>query len=138
MIAAMLVAAMTTAEARPHKAASIHQLVTQYAIKHNVPPRLAHGVVHVESRYRCNAKNPHSTATGLMQVVRGTARGVGVHGNLRDCRTGLEAGMRYLKIALQRSGGDWCSAATLYNRGVYGRPGRSPYCKLVMNAAMRS
>lgn len=122
----------TTANANP---TSLHSIVTEKAREHGVPPKLAHGIVKVESGYRCNAKNPSSSATGAMQVLRGTAKGVGVYGNLRDCRTGVEAGMRYLKLALDRAKGNWCGAATLYNRGVYASPVSSGYCRKVLASA---
>ena len=99
---------------------SIYNLVTSMAQAHGVDPALAHAVVKVESGYKCSAKNPHSTAAGPMQVLRGTARSVGIQGNLHDCRTGLEAGMRYLKKMVALSGGGACAAASAYNRGNVG------------------
>lgn len=113
----------------------LHQKVTAYAHKHRVPPALAHGVVKVESRYNCGAVNRSSRATGIMQVLPRTAKGVGVHGNLRDCATGLEAGMRYLRQAYEKSGGDWCLSAHYYNAGLYARAKRSSYCRMVLAQA---
>lgn len=108
-----------TAEAVPpaQDADSVKQLVTAVAEEHGVPPALAHAIVQVESRYDCAAKNRHSTATGLMQTLKGTARSVGVTGDLRDCRNGLEAGMRYLKQAVEEHGAS-CAAASAYNTGI--------------------
>ena len=105
----------------------IFNLVTSLAEAHGIDPALAHAVVKVESGYDCSAKNRHSTATGPMQVLRGTARAVGVSGDLRNCRTGLEAGMRYLKKMVVAAHGNDCAAASAYNRGsvrgcsAYGR-----------------
>lgn len=82
---------------------SIRAMVTASAIAHGVPPALAHRVVQRESRYRCHAHN-RSGASGIMQVMPRTARGVGVHGNLHDCAVGLEAGMRYLRLAITARG----------------------------------
>ena len=113
---------------------SIYNLVTSMAEAHGVDPALAHAVVKVESGYNCSAKNPRSTATGAMQVLKGTARSVGVQGNLRDCRTGLEAGMRYLKQMVQLAGGSGCAAASAFNRGNVG--GCTAYGRKVM-AQMR-
>jgi soluble lytic murein transglycosylase-like protein len=109
---------------------SIYNLVTSMAEAHGVDPALAHAVVKVESGYDCSAKNPRSSAAGAMQVLKGTARAVGVAGNLRDCRTGLEAGMRYLSRMVSLSGGSACAAATAYNRGSVG--GCSAYGRKVM------
>jgi soluble lytic murein transglycosylase-like protein len=115
----------------------VQKLVTQVAKEHGVDPALAHAVVQVESRYDCNAKNPKSTATGAMQVLRGTAREVGVTGNLRDCRTGLEAGMRYLKQAVTMHG-EGCRAATAYNQGLYTRSRCNGYGRKVVALTARA
>ncbi|MDB5644264.1 MAG: lytic transglycosylase protein, partial [Hyphomicrobiales bacterium] len=97
---------------------SVYNLVTNMAEAHGVDPALAHAVVKIESGYNCAARNPRSSAAGAMQVLKGTARGVGVQGNLHDCRTGLEAGLRYLKKMVTLSGGSACAAASAYNRGT--------------------
>lgn len=110
----------------------LHALVDQAAVKHGVPRRIAHGVVRAESGYRCTARNRRSGATGIMQVLPRTARGVGIHGNLTDCNTGLEAGMRYLRLALDR-GGVGCAGVSLYERGIYARPVCTGYGKKVMS-----
>jgi soluble lytic murein transglycosylase-like protein len=110
---------------------SIYNLVTSMAEQHGVDPALAHAVVNVESGYNCAAKNPRSSATGAMQVLKGTARSVGVQGNLRDCRTGLEAGMRYLKHMVRLAGGSGCKAASAYNKGNVG--GCTAYGRKVMS-----
>jgi soluble lytic murein transglycosylase-like protein len=109
---------------------TVYNLVTKVAEAHGVDPALAHAVVKVESGYNCSAKNPRSTAAGPMQVLRGTARSVGVQGNLHDCRTGLEAGMRYLKQMVQLAGGSGCAAASAYNKGNVG--GCTAYGRKVM------
>ncbi|MEE9481902.1 lytic transglycosylase domain-containing protein [Methylobacterium ajmalii] len=100
------------------QASDVHRQVTQSARAHGVPPALAHGVVRAESGYRCTARNRHSSAKGLMQVLDKTAHGVGVRGNRLHCATGLEAGMRYLRQAYRIAHGNWCQAATLFNRGT--------------------
>ena len=120
----------------PRRPAGLGLLVHEIAVKHGVPPKIAHGVVMVESRYRCDARNA-SGATGIMQVLPATARGVGVHGNLRDCRTGAEAGMRYLRQAISR-GGSGCAGVSLYERGVYARPVCTGYGRRVLAHAGRS
>lgn len=117
-------------------ATEVHKLVTKYAQKHGINPALAHAIVKVESGYNCNAKNPTSSATGIMQTLVPTARGVGVTGNLRDCSTGLEAGMRYLKQAIDKHG-DGCAGATAYNIGHYGSSRCNGYGKKVMGIASR-
>ena len=78
---------------------------------------------------RCNARN--GRALGAMQVFKATARSVGVTGNLLDCATGIEAGVRYLRLALDRAG-SLCGAASLFNKGLYARPSCSGYALKVM------
>ncbi len=105
-------------------------MVAQIARQHGVPVHIAHGVVMAESRYNCGAYN-RSGASGIMQVLPSTARSVGVHGSLRSCANGLQAGMKYLKLALNR-GGYGCSGVSLYERGVYARPACTAYGRKVM------
>ena len=109
-------------------------MLTEAAYRNNVPARLLHGIVMVESHYHCGARNGGSL--GIGQVKPATARAVGVTGNLLDCRTGLEAAARYLRLTLDRAGGDWTGAATLYNQGVAATPRRSAYSNKVMRFAM--
>ena len=125
-IAAVLVLLAAPAMAESQ---SISSMVDHYAAKHGVPRHIAHGVVRVESGYRCGARNgPHR---GIMQVNPRTARGVGVYGNLLDCHTGLEAGMRYLRQALDR-GGVGCAGIALYNMGTYAKPRCTAYGRKVL------
>ncbi|AWB20624.1 lytic transglycosylase domain-containing protein [Methylobacterium currus] len=113
--------------AGPAYASDVHRMVSASAKRHGVPHALAHGIVRVESGYNCQARNKRSSAKGLMQVIDGTARSVGVRGNRLHCAVGLEAGMRVLRQALAAAHGDWCRAATIFNHGspagcsAYGR-----------------
>lgn len=112
----------------------IYSLVTEAAHRHGVPAGIAHGVIHVESGYRCGARN--GAHYGLGQVAPATARSVGVHGNLFDCRTGIEAAMRYLRLALAR-GGAGCAGVSLYNMGIYAKPRCTGYGAKVMRMSGR-
>lgn len=112
----------------------LHRYVDASAREHNVPRKIAHAVVTVESNYNCNARNKRSGALGPMQVLPATARSMGVTGNLTHCKTGVDAGMRYLKQALEK-GGKSCEGVSLYERGVYASPVCSAYGKKVMNIA---
>lgn len=115
--------------------ASIHQLVTQAAVRHGVPVALAHGIVRAESNYRCGVRASDGLSVGIMQVRPATARSVGVHGSMTNCANSLEAGMRYLRKALARAGGDWTGAATLYNQGIGATPRSSSYARRVIALA---
>lgn len=108
----------------------VHALVTKTAARHGVPANIAHAVIAAESGYRCDVRS-RSGAKGIAQVLPATARGVGVTGNLFDCATGLEAGMRYLG-AIIRQHGTSCAAVSLYNRGAYARPICTDYGRKVL------
>lgn len=111
----------------------IVQLVTDKAQKYQVPVELAQAVVKVESGY--NPKALSRGNYGLGQIRCGTAKSVGFQGNCRELlkpEVNLEYSMTYLRMALDRSRGDWCGAATLYNSGLDNRPRASKYCRKVM------
>ncbi len=112
--------------ASPASHGAIGAMVTRAALDHGVPPRVAHAIVKVESNYNCAAKNPHSTATGVMQTLRATAHGEGVFGDLRNCAVSLRAGMAYL-AKIVRAHGVTCAALSLYERGLYARPRCTAY-----------
>jgi soluble lytic murein transglycosylase-like protein len=99
------------------QAGSVQAMVTEAALRHGIDPALAHAVATVESRYRCDAVG-RAGELGVMQVKPATARSVGVTGNLRDCATGIEAGMRYLRAALDRHG-EGCGGVSAYNMGIH-------------------
>ena len=117
----------------PEGRAGIYAMVTRSALEHGLPPALAHGIVRVESGYNCAAYN--AGAAGIMQIKPASARSVGVSGGLRSCGAGLEAGMRYLRLAYQMAHGNASLAATLYNRGLAARPSRSDYSRSVMRTS---
>lgn len=110
-----------THRSRSVRTDGVHGLVTEAAQRHRIPVAIAHAIVKVESGYRCNASA--GGAHGIMQVKPATARGVGVNGNLFDCRIGLEAGMRYLREAFNRYGSG-CGGISAYNTGIH----KTGYC----------
>lgn len=117
---------------RRMRGGSVYAIVSQAAARHGVPARLAHAVIGVESGHKCNAKNRHSSARGLGQLVASTARAMGVR-NPSDCRDNANGAMRYLSSMLRMAGGNWCAAATAYNRGHLA--GCSAYGRSVMRRA---
>jgi hypothetical protein len=112
----------------------VHGIVTAAAQRNGVPAALLHGVIRVESNYRCNAYNRAGKAIGIGQVKAATGRSVGIHGSLYDCQNGAEAAARYLRIAIAR-GGAGCAGVSLYERGVYARPVCTGYGRRVMALA---
>lgn len=109
-------------------------LITRSANRHGVPHHIAQAVAQVESGYRCNAVSSKG-ARGVMQVRPKTALEMGVTGNLLNCETSIEAGMRYLKVALNRPH-SMCTNLSFYDRGLYARPACTPYGRKVLARAI--
>jgi soluble lytic murein transglycosylase-like protein len=76
----------------------INALVQQAALKHRVSADLIHSVIRVESSYnpRCTSS---AGAMGLMQLMPGTARGLGVT-DPYDPAQSIDGGTRYLREQL--------------------------------------
>jgi len=76
----------------------INALVQQAALKHGVSADLIHSVIRVESSYdpRCTSS---AGAMGLMQLMPGTARGLGVT-DPYDPAQSIDGGTRYLREQL--------------------------------------
>lgn len=91
-----------------------HQPVTAAAAKYQVPAALALGVLGAESGGNAAAVSPKG-ATGLMQLMPDTAKGLGV--DPRDPQQNIDGGVRYLGQQLQRYGGNQVLALAAYNWG---------------------
>jgi soluble lytic murein transglycosylase-like protein len=94
------------------------QLIETVSVKHGIDPALVHAVIEAESNYQPTAKS-HVGARGLMQVMPGTARDLGVRSArlLFDPVQNVEAGVKYLKSLLDRFDGDLPIAIAAYNAG---------------------
>ena len=101
-----------------------YQEVVRAAKMHQVPVALALRVAKQESRGNCGAKSS-AGALGVMQVMPRTGAKHGYSTKqLRNCRTGAEAGVKELKHLLSLSGGDVKQTLTGYNCGekcMFGR-----------------
>jgi len=98
----------------PRAPVHIQRLVAQSARAHNVDPLLVESVIQVESNYNHYAVSAKG-AEGLMQLMPGTARTLGVS-NSFDPAQNIEAGVKYLRY-LQSVYKDDRLALAAYNAG---------------------
>jgi soluble lytic murein transglycosylase-like protein len=93
----------------------IRELAIQAARRHGVDPDLVLAVISVESAFRKDAVSPKG-AQGLMQLMPGTARELGVK-DAFDPAQNLDAGTRYLNELIRKFKGDLKLAIAAYNAG---------------------
>ena len=93
--------------------ATLRQLADEKAAKYGIPTWLFRSLISHESGWNPGAVSP-AGATGLTQLMPGTARGLGV--NPRDPEQNLEGGARYLRQQFDRFG-EWRLALAAYNAG---------------------
>lgn len=85
------------------------------AAKEGLDPQLLRSMAWVESGFNAMAKSPKG-ATGLLQVMPGTARAHGAK-DLDDPDQVMAAGAKYLRVLLDRYQGDVPRALAAYNCG---------------------
>jgi soluble lytic murein transglycosylase-like protein len=90
-------------------------LAVATAKRHGLDPDLVLAVISVESAFRKDAVSPKG-AQGLMQLMPGTARELGVT-DAFDPAQNLDAGTRYLNSLLEEFKGDIRLAIAAYNAG---------------------
>ncbi len=99
---------------RPHPS-TFDGFIREASQRHQVPEELIKAVIKVESNF-----NPRATsskgAMGLMQLMPGTARDMGVSQGY-DPRQNIDGGTRYLRFLLDRYQGSVPKALAAYNWG---------------------
>ncbi len=88
-------------------------LAKAVATKHGIPEDIFLRLVQQESGWNPGAVS-HKGATGLAQLMPGTARKLGV--DINDPRQNLEGGARYLRMMYDKFG-SWRLALAAYNAG---------------------
>jgi soluble lytic murein transglycosylase-like protein len=93
----------------------IEVMIREVSARYNVDPALIRAVIETESNWNSSAIS-RKGALGLMQLVPGTARQMGVN-NAFDPRQNIDGGVRYLHTLLERYNGDLDRALAAYNAG---------------------
>lgn len=91
---------------RPH--------VERASRQYEVSPALIDAIAHVESRYNPAAVSP-ARARGIMQLMPGTARDLGVDAG--DPAANIRGGTAYIRMLLNRFDGDVVRTIAAYNAG---------------------
>jgi soluble lytic murein transglycosylase-like protein len=91
------------------------QLIDSAASKYGIDPAVLKGLIKQESGFNPNAGSP-AGAQGLTQLMPGTAASLGVS-NVHDPAQAIDAGAHYLRMQLDRFGGDYSKALAAYNAG---------------------
>ncbi len=95
--------------------ATVDSLIVESGNRNSVDPLLLYSIMHQESTFKPRALS-HKGASGLMQLMPGTARRFGVT-SIWDPRQNVEGGARYMRFLLNMFKGDVNLALAGYNAG---------------------
>ncbi|WP_229953596.1 lytic transglycosylase domain-containing protein [Parasphingorhabdus litoris] len=103
---------------RPRSYSTRHDaLIAEIALRYSIDPLLLHAVIKQESGYRAKVRS-HAGAVGLMQIMPGTGKMLGVPSNrLTDPASNVDAGARHLRDLHAKYGGDFDLVLAAYNAG---------------------
>ena len=101
-----------------------NEIIRRYAEKFDLPVELVYAVIHTESRFRYDVVSPRG-ASGLMQVVRGTADWIageiGIenysYDRIFEPEINIAIGAWYLRYLINRFDGEIDTALAAYNAG---------------------
>ena len=92
-----------------------HEFIMQASQAYEVDPALIRAIILAESSYNPQAVS-HRGARGLMQLMPGTAKALGVKDSF-DPAMNIDGGVRYFRQLLDRFSGDVSLALAAYNAG---------------------
>ncbi len=94
--------------------------VTAEARRQGVPTTFAMRMAKTESGVRCHNHNKTSSASGPLQVLRGTARALGYRGDIRraSCATQTHYGMKHLAMCYRAARGNQALAKRCHQQGI--------------------
>lgn len=90
-------------------------IINEAAKKYNLPVKLIKSIIKHESNFNPSAVS-HAGASGLMQLMPATARGLGVT-NILDPLQNIMGGSKYLRNMLDKYDGNLKLAIAAYNAG---------------------
>jgi len=93
----------------------IDSYIVESAKRYNIDPLLIYAQMHQESSFKLKATS-YKGASGLMQLMPGTARRLGVT-DIYNPQQNIEGGIKYMRILLDMFGGDVALALAGYNAG---------------------
>ncbi len=93
----------------------IEEWMARASAKYKIPLPLVRAVVHAESNYDRFAVSSKG-ASGLMQLMPGTARDMYVH-DIFDVKENIDGGVRYLRVLANEFGGQMEKIIAAYNAG---------------------